>query len=138
MQVTTIGLDIAKNVFQLHGVDAAGRVLIRRKVRRNQLLPLLSTVEPCLIGMEACATAHHWARELTVIGHDVRLMVGRGRPLESQSGQPDSVAARAARACFSAYFFARPFFSRTDVEIPKAGLIKMPATTSSEHPTWAS
>src|SRR4029079_11494854 len=74
MQVTTIGLDIAKNVFQLHGVDAAGRVLIRRKVRRNQLLPLLSTVEPCLIGMEACATAHHWARELTVIGHDVRLM----------------------------------------------------------------
>src|SRR4029079_7291920 len=74
MQVTTIGLDIAKNVFQLHGVDAAGRVLIRRKVRRNQLLPLLSTVEPCLIGMEACATAHHWARELTLIGHDVRLM----------------------------------------------------------------
>jgi transposase len=74
MQVTTIGLDIAKNVFQLHGVDAAGRVLIRRKVRRNQLLPLLAAVEPCLIGMEACATAHHWARELTMIGHDVRLM----------------------------------------------------------------
>ena len=74
MQVTTIGLDIAKNVFQLHGIDAEGRVLIRRKVRRDQLLPLLTAIGPCLIGMEACATAHHWARELMGFGHEVKLM----------------------------------------------------------------
>lgn len=57
MQITTIGLDIAKNVFQLHGIDAAGRVLLRRKVRRDQLLALLADFDPCLIGIEACATA---------------------------------------------------------------------------------
>ena len=74
MEVTTIGLDIAKNVFQVHGIDAEGRAVLRRKVRRNQLLPLLGGLNPCLIGMEACATAHHWARELTALGHEVRLM----------------------------------------------------------------
>ena len=74
MEVTTIGLDIAKNVFQVHGINAEGRAVLRRKVRRNQLLPLLGGLNPCLIGMEACATAHHWARELTALGHEVRLM----------------------------------------------------------------
>ncbi|WP_060978650.1 MULTISPECIES: IS110 family transposase [Pseudomonadota] len=74
MQITTIGLDIAKTVFQLHGVDSEGRVVLRRKVRRDQLLGLLGGLEPCLIGIEACATAHHWARQLTALGHEVRLM----------------------------------------------------------------
>lgn len=74
MQVTTIGLDIAKNVFQVHGIDGEGRVVLRRKVRRDQLLTLLGGLEPCLIGMEACATAHHWARELEALGHQVKLM----------------------------------------------------------------
>lgn len=74
MQVTMIGLDIAKNVFQVHGVDDAGRVVLVRKVRRNQLLSLLGSLQPCLIGMEACATAHHWARELIALGHEVKLM----------------------------------------------------------------
>jgi transposase len=74
MQITTIGLDIAKNVFQLHGIDAEGRVILRRKVRRDQLLALLSGLDPCLIGIEACATAHHWARQLEALGHEVRLM----------------------------------------------------------------
>jgi transposase len=74
MQVTTIGLDIAKNVFQVHGVGGTGRVVLVRKVRRNQLLPLFGSLQPCLIGMEACATAHHWARELMALGHEVKLM----------------------------------------------------------------
>lgn len=74
MQIATIGLDIAKNVFQVHGVDAGGRVALRRKVRRNKLLALFADLEPCLVGMEACATAHHWARELGALGHEVRLM----------------------------------------------------------------
>lgn len=74
MQVSTVGLDIAKNVFQLHGVDNHGRAVLRRKVGRSQLLQLFAGLEPCLIGMEACATAHHWARELGALGHEVRLM----------------------------------------------------------------
>jgi transposase len=74
MQITTIGLDIAKNVFQLHGVDGEGQVLLRQKVRRDKLLELLGSFEPCLVGIEACATAHHWAREIAALGHEVRLM----------------------------------------------------------------
>lgn len=74
MQITTIGLDIAKNVFQVHGIDAQGRAVLRRKVRRDQLLALLGGLDPCLIGIEACATAHHWARQLQALGHEVRLM----------------------------------------------------------------
>ena len=73
-QVTTIGLDLAKNVFQLHGVDAAGNVLLRKQLRRGDVLRFLSGLSPCLVGMEACATAHYWARELAKLGHTVRLM----------------------------------------------------------------
>ncbi len=68
MEVSTIGLDIAKNVFQVHGVDAEGAVLIRRQLRRRQVLPFFKKQPPCLIGMEACATSHHWAREITALG----------------------------------------------------------------------
>jgi transposase len=74
MQITTIGLDIAKNVFQVHGIDAAEKVVVRRQLRRKQLIPFFEGLPPCLVGMEACATSHHWARELTRLGHQVRLM----------------------------------------------------------------
>jgi transposase len=74
MQITTVGLDIAKNVFQVHGIDAAERVVVRKQLRRGQLLAFFETLPPCLVGMEACATAHYWARELTKLGHQVRLM----------------------------------------------------------------
>jgi transposase len=74
MQVTTIGLDIAKNVFQVHGVDANEKVVVRKQLRRGQVLAFFAALAPCLIGMEACATAHYWARELTKLGHKVRLM----------------------------------------------------------------
>lgn len=73
-QVTTIGLDLAKNVFQLHGVDAAGNVLLRKQLRRGDVLRFFAGLSPCLVGMEACATAHYWARELAKLGHTVRLM----------------------------------------------------------------
>ena len=74
MQITTIGLDLAKSVFQVHGVDAAGQVTVRKKLRRAEMLPFFEAQPPCLIGMEACATAHHWARQLSALGHEVRLM----------------------------------------------------------------
>ena len=74
MQVSTIGVDLAKNVFQVHGVDAIGKVTITKKLRRSQVLALFERFPRCLIGMEACATAHYWARELTKLGHEVRLM----------------------------------------------------------------
>jgi transposase len=74
MQITTIGLDIAKNVFQVHGIDSSEQVVVRKQLRRSQVLAFFKTLPPCLVGMEACATAHYWARELTKLGHRVRLM----------------------------------------------------------------
>jgi transposase len=73
-EIATIGLDIAKNVFQLHGVDGNGTVVLRRSLRRSQLPGFFSALPPCLIGLEACATAHHWARTLMAFGHEVRLI----------------------------------------------------------------
>ena len=73
-QVVGVGLDIAKSVFQVHGVDRDGEVVVRRRLRRSRVLSFFATVEPCRIGIEACATGHYWARELRALGHDVRLM----------------------------------------------------------------
>jgi len=73
-EVTTIGLDLAKAVFQVHGVDATGGVTLRRAVRRRQVLAFFAKLPPCLVGMEACATAHYWAREIAKLGHEVRLI----------------------------------------------------------------
>ena len=74
MQVATIGLDLAKHVFQVHGVDAAGKVVLRRRLRRVQVVEFFAALPPCLVGMEACGTAHHWARVIRSLGHEVRLM----------------------------------------------------------------
>jgi len=74
MQVTTIGLDLAKQVFQVHGVDANGKAVLRKRLRRAEVLGFFEDLDPCLVGMEACATSHHWARELTGLGHTVRLI----------------------------------------------------------------
>ena len=73
-EVTTIGLDLAKLVFQVHGVDAEGATVLRKQLRRAQVLAFFSRLPPCLVGLEACATAHYWARELRALGHEVRLM----------------------------------------------------------------
>jgi len=72
--VTTIGLDIAKSVFQVHGVDAAGQVLIRRQLKRRAVLAFFQKLPVCLVGIEACASSHYWSRELQALGHSVRLM----------------------------------------------------------------
>ena len=74
MQISTIGLDLAKSIFQVHGVDAQGKVVVAKSLRRGQMMAFFSKLPPCLIGMEACSTAHYWARELRKLGHTVRLM----------------------------------------------------------------
>jgi len=73
-EISTVGLDIGKKVFQVHGVDCSGAVVVRRELRRRQLRAWFSRLPPCLVGLEACATAHYWARELSKLGHDVRLI----------------------------------------------------------------
>jgi len=73
MTLTTIGIDLAKTVFQLHGVDAHGEVLFRKKLRRGAVLDFPGDLPPCLVGLEACATAHVWAREIGALGHVVRM-----------------------------------------------------------------
>jgi transposase len=73
-EITTIGLDLAKSVFQVHGVNAADEAVTRKRLRRGQVLTFFASLPPCLVGMEACATAHYWARELRALGHEVRLM----------------------------------------------------------------
>ena len=78
--VTTIGLDIAKSVFQVHGVDAQGTIAIRRQLKRRQVLPFFKKLPPCLVDIEACATSHHWSRELQALGYAVRDATGVREP----------------------------------------------------------
>ena len=74
MKVTTIGLDLAKNVFQVHGITDNGEVAFNRALRRAQVLSFFEKLEPCLVGIEACGTSHHWAREISKLGHKVKLI----------------------------------------------------------------
>lgn len=74
MQITTIGLDLAKTIFQVHGITDKGKVAFNRSLRRSQVLPFFAKLDPCLIGMEACGTSHYWAREISALGHEVKLM----------------------------------------------------------------
>ncbi len=74
MKITTLGLDLAKNLFQVHGVNEFGKPVIKKQLRRNQLAEFFVNLPPCLIGMEACGGAHHWARKLQAFGHSVKLM----------------------------------------------------------------
>ncbi len=73
-EVRTIGLDIAKSVFQIHGVDAAGEVKIRKRISRGKVLEFFAALPSCLVGIEACPSAHHWSRKLHALGHAVKLM----------------------------------------------------------------
>ena len=74
MVITTIGLDLAKGTFQVHGIDAHGKTVLRKKLARGKLLEFFATLLRCSVGMEACGGAHYWARELVKLGHEVRLM----------------------------------------------------------------
>ena len=97
MEITTIGLDLAKHVFQVHGVDEAGQAVMKRRLRRAQVITYFASLPPCLIGMEACATAHFWARELRSLGHEVRLMPPQYVKAYVKRGKND--AADAAAIC---------------------------------------
>ena len=74
MKITTIGIDLAKNVFQIHGVDERGKVVLKKALKRAQMLSFFANLSPCLIGMEACGSAHYWARKLQELGYNVKLM----------------------------------------------------------------
>ena len=95
MHITTIGLDIAKNVFQVHGIDAAETVVVRKQLRRGQVLKFFEALPPCLVGMEACASAHYWARELTKLGHEVRLMPAKDVKAYVKRNKSDAADAEA-------------------------------------------
>ncbi len=95
MQVTTIGLDIAKNVFQVHRVDKEGRAVLRKKLRRSQVLNFFAALAPCVVGLEACGGAHYWARELAALGHEVRLVPPSYVKAYVKRGKSDAVDAEA-------------------------------------------
>ena len=95
MQIATIGVDLAKHVFQLHGVGPDGQVVLRQKLRRAQMMTFFAKLPACLIGMEACATAHHWARELSAFGHEVRLMPAHYVKAYLKRGKNDAADAEA-------------------------------------------
>jgi transposase len=97
MTITTIGLDLAKQIFQVHGVDETGEVVVKRRLRRAQVVPYFASLPSCLIGIEACATAHFWARELRSLGHEVRLMPPQYVKAYVKRGKND--AADAAAIC---------------------------------------
>src|SRR5213075_784387 len=107
MQVTTVGLDLATRIFQVHGVDAAGKVLIRRRLQRSEIAAFFADLPACLVGIEACATAHYWARLIGASGHQVRLiphdtsnpMFGAARPMLQMPRR--SARRSAGRACVS-------------------------------------
>jgi transposase len=95
MQVSTIGLDLAKQVFQVHGVDASGAVVLRKRLRRSEVVRFFSMLPGCLIGVEACATAHHWGRELSAFGHEVRLILPSYVKAYVKRGKTDAADAEA-------------------------------------------
>jgi hypothetical protein len=117
--VTTIGLDIAKSIFQVHGVDAEGNVLIRRQLKRRYVLAFFQKLPPCLVGIEACATSHHWSRQLKALGHTVRL--------SGADGQKFSRAApclRAPRVNSSAGCVTWPLLRQQGTSRPQRGMGK--------------
>ncbi len=95
MEVTTIGIDLAKNVFQVHGIAEDESVVFNKPLRRAQVLPFFRKLEPCLIGMESCSTAHHWARELAALGHEVRLIPPMYVKPYVKRGKSDAIDAEA-------------------------------------------
>jgi transposase len=94
-KISRIGLDIAKNVFQVHGVDAAERIMLRRQLTRTQVLPFFAKLAPCLVVIEACGTAHHWAREFQMLGHKVRLVPPAYARVYAKRGKSDAIDAEA-------------------------------------------
>jgi transposase len=118
--ITMIGLDIAKSVFQVHGIDAAGEVVVRRRLSRGRILAFFEKLPRCLVGMEACNTSHYWARELIALGHDVRLMPAQYVKPYVKRGKND--AADAEAICEAV---ARPTMRFVAVKTPEQQSIMM-------------
>lgn len=95
MKITTTGVDLAKSAFQLHGLDEPGHTAVRRAMKRDGMLPYFANLEPCPIGMEACGSAHHWARKLMALGHTVKLMAPQFVKLYVKSNKNDARDAEA-------------------------------------------
>ena len=95
MQITTIGLDLAKKVFQVHGVDGSGQGKLRKRLRCSEVVRFFAALPPCLVGVEACATAHYWARELSALGHTVKLIPASYVKPYVKRGKTDAVDAAA-------------------------------------------
>jgi transposase len=95
MTMLTIGLDVAKNIFQVHGVDQDGKIILRKRLRRQEVLTFFGSLPPCLIGLEACSSSHHWARELTGLGHQIRMMPARYVKPYVRRGKNDAIDAAA-------------------------------------------
>lgn len=95
MQVSAVGIDLAQHVFQVHGITEDGTVVFNRAIRRAQLVAFFDELEPCLVGMEACGSSHHWARELSKRGHDVRLIPANYVKPYVKRGKSDAVDAEA-------------------------------------------
>jgi transposase len=115
MPVVTVGLDLAKTVFQAHGVDAAGETVLRRRLGRSELLAFFAKLPPCSTAMEACSSAHHWAQELVILGHDVRLIPPQYlkpyvKPTKTDAADAEAICEAAGRP--SASFQSRPEISR--------------------------
>src|SRR5262245_39419303 len=96
MKISTIGIDLAKQVFAIHGVDEKGATVLRRTLRRSQVLSFFARLEPCLIGMEACSSAHYWGRELSKLGYEVRLMPPSYVKAYVKRGKTDAIDAEAS------------------------------------------
>jgi transposase len=97
-KVTTLGIDLAKNVFSLHGVDSHGNVLVRRTIGRSKLLSFVAQLPPCVIGLEACSGAHEWARRFRQLGHDARLMSARFvRPYRKSGNDAEAICEAVSR-----------------------------------------
>jgi transposase len=118
MQITTVGLDIAKNVFQVHGIDERGRVVLRKRLARAKVLTFFANLPRCLIGMEACGGAHFWARELTRLGHEVRLMPPQYVKAYVKTNKHDAAA---AEGCCEA--------------VPRPGMRFVPVKTETQQAT---
>src|SRR5262245_27126430 len=115
--ITTIGLDLAKKVFQVHGVDAEGKIVVARKLKRKEVLAFFAKLPPCLVGMEACGSAHYWAREITKLGHTVKLMPPKYVKPYVKRGKTDAIDAEAI--CEAV---ARPSMSFVPVKGPQRAL----------------
>ncbi len=101
MNITRIGVDLAKNVFQVHGVNRQGEMVVRKQLRRTQMLDWFGKLAPCLVGMEACGSAHYWAREFSKLGHDARLMAPQFVKPYVKRGKNDANDAEAIREAVS-------------------------------------